>query len=171
MYGLQQGNTIYTQICLVHRVLSLNEPRSGLRTEVSQRNEVAVHFTKLAKECGRRISSLFGPKIFNEFVRILRSVYMINASKVKYSNCIDKSIFNMLCYLYRNYNYVLIVVNCLGVSDGSETFSVRLVFGEWTDRSHRRSTNAALGESTPFFLRTNRCQVSTVSRQINTTLN
>lgn len=35
---------------------SLNELRSGLRAEVSQRNEVAVHFTKVAKECGRRIS-------------------------------------------------------------------------------------------------------------------
>lgn len=53
-----------------------------------------------------------------------------------------------MCYLYQNYNNVLIVVNCLGVSDGSETFSVRLVFCEWTGRSHRRSTNASLGEST-----------------------
>lgn len=158
MYGSQQGNTIYTQICLVHRVLSLNEPRSGLRAEVSQINEVAVNFTRVAKECGRRISPQFGPKIFNEFVRILRSVYMINASKVKYSNCIDKYIFNM-CYLYQNYNNVLIVVNYLGVSDRSETFSVRLVFCEWTDWSHRRSTNAALGESTPLFLRTNICHL------------
>lgn len=64
-----------------------------------------------------------------------------------------------MCYLYQNYNNVLIVVNCLGVSDGSETFSVRLVFCEWSDRSHRRSTNAALGESTPLFLRTNRCHL------------